>query len=1328
MSLPGLDSWSLESDAFSALLPLPDLADGVYEIALTASDGVRTVITEARTFNYRTPVPLSITLESPVSGQTYYSPVAVNGYVTADRTINPIIRASLQRVGEPNSEVIDLPLNIEGWSFAATIDELGTYILTVEATEAVNSDVRVIESVRFEYAEARGVQMPLDELVNEVLPDQDGFNNAGTLIGETRLSFAPGVVGQALRFGAENYVEIADHSEVNFDEGDFSIFVWVKTSRTGAIQSLLEKRPVNVDEVPGYTLYLSTAGTPALQMVSQQIMGNIAWTNFESTSSSDQSAFVADGLWHHVGVTLERNAVDGLKLYLDGRLIGTFNPTGHTASLTNDAPLLLGHHAIWLDNYLAGSMDDLVIVKRALSPEEIQSLIARASISVPQEGFVELTSPVADTSYSGTVDISGSYNLDPGLTPVALEIIDTTGALTPLVVEVDGESSSGDFSIDADCRIFSPGTNTIQARLTDHLEQSLLSPLVSFEFRLPAPNVQLEVTSNDSAGVYIYGRADFSSCPLDSAQSPQIRVSVNGQPISVDTVSGQLPGDFIFGLSTDWLQQGDNVILVEVVDPRDPTVIGSATIIVPYASVFSLTIVNPVVDATLTGHVQVYGYFTNARGPINLYTELDGKQFIENVPVNGNQTFTFTIPSEWLQGADRHSLYLRAFDQGSDLEAETKMEFSYKPGGELLPGGDLLVLNDMDALSLEQNRPWFLYWANFVADFENERKNSVLFVVSEKTCALVDEVNGHCARAKTVLNELYLENGHEFSVVERASLAEIPAHIKLLILFLPDTEFNEKEILVLKNFAASGGRIVYVGESYSCPECYSEAAQAQFFQQMGVEIQQVEGITYETLYKPNGQLHQLTAGIDAVGVIDVGVFTVGANVAPLVISEFNQVIAAVAKINTNPYEALQIGIETPRDGASYSRDQLPLLTGFIEQSDLSSGSPIVTATIRSSATRVPETMDVTECWFEGCLLPNEILWDENTIEVRAVTPAGFGATDSVTFSVLQQRNVQFQLLQPSSAVTYSTTTPPVVVGSVIDGDTGQQLTFDLVQMYLVDSQGNRESDLSAIDITDCINSRSGCTISTTGLENINYREIVWSAGGASDSYFFSFNFLALFESDLTLRTPGGGSHLLEVPLSGNLVWDLGAGSANLNVQIRSASGAIVGDTLTRFVGNGEFSISIPRSAFPSDGVYQLVVWAESANIAGYRTPTRTSSNFMLEYLEDLIVTLDQPTVAQTPLVMSSTNFNYRAEGRWTSDPRYPAARMLIYTSGGPNNFSSTGNQTPNMNADGTFVAFFVMNTFDPPSGDYEVYIEIEDTLGRRARSRVVPIVYTRLAE
>jgi hypothetical protein len=416
--------------------------------------------------------------------------------------------------------------------------------------------------------------------------------------------------------------------------------------------------------------------------------------------------------------------------------------------------------------------------------------------------------------------------------------------------------------------------------------------------------------------------------------------------------------------------------------------------------------------------VQVYGYFTNARGPLNLYSELNGRTFIENIPVNGNQTFALTIPAEFLQSADNHVLSLRVFDQGTQQQAETKTEFFYKPGDELTPAGDLLVINDMEALAREENRPWFLNWANFEADFDSERKSAVLFVASEATCKLVDDMDGHCARAKLVLSELYQENGYEFSVVERTALAEIPADIKVLILFLPDAEFNEKEILAVKNFAASGGRVVYVGESQSCPDCYSEATQAQFFQQMGIEIQQVKGEASEQSYKPNGEQHQLVEGIDVIGIADPGVFAVGANVVPLVISESNQVITAVAKINTNPYEALQIGIDSPLQGGVYDRNQLPVLSGFVEQSDLSSGRPIIMATIRNNAARLPEIRDVSECWLTGCVLSGANLTDDNSINVRAVTPAGFSAEAAVRFSV--QSPFDFVITSPEADSSFNT--------------------------------------------------------------------------------------------------------------------------------------------------------------------------------------------------------------------------------------------------------------------------------------------------------------------
>lgn len=679
-------------------------------------------------------------------------------------------------------------------------------------------------------------------------------------------------------------------------------------------------------------------------------------------------------------------------------MIGEFDPTAHTSTLSNDIPLMLGRHVTWADSYLDGSMDELLIIKRALAAEEIQQLIERAAINLPQEGTLSLSSPTPGT-YNGSVNIAGSYTTEPALTAVALEIIGAAETPIPVSVQIDPNAAAGEFNIAADCRIFSPGSHTIRARLTDSLEQTILSQPVSFDFRLPEPKVELEITSNDNSGVYIYGRTDFSGCPLPEGQSPKILVSVNERLIDVDVVNGQLPGDFVFGVDAQWLQPGENIIQVDVIDPRDSEAVGSARIGVSIESPLALTILNPIVGASLTGHVQVYGYFSNARGPMTLYSELDGKPFIENILVNDNQTFTFTIPAELLQAADYHGLYLRALDQGTQQQAETKTEFLYRPGSELTPGGDVLVLNDMNALWREENRPWFLNWVNFESGFDSGRKNSVQFVVSEATCKLVDAMEGHCARAKVVMSELYQEYGYELSIIERESLAEIPDHIKVLILFLPDSEFNEKEILAIKKFAASGGRVVYVGESYSCPECYSEAAQAQFLQQMGVDVRQERGLHYDTLYKPNGQPHQLTEGVEVISVVDAGVFAVGANVTPLVISEFNQVIAAVAKINTNPYQSLQIGIASPRDGETYVRNQLPPLTGFIEQADSSAGNPVITATIRSSATRLPEVLDVTDCWLTGCVLPSANLADENVIDVRAVTTAGFSATDSVAFSL-----------------------------------------------------------------------------------------------------------------------------------------------------------------------------------------------------------------------------------------------------------------------------------------------------------------------------------------
>ena len=412
------------------------------------------------------------------------------------------------------------------------------------------------------------------------------------------------------------------------------------------------------------------------------------------------------------------------------------------------------------------------------------------------------TSSTSGNRYSGSVTIAGSYAIDPELTPVSLDIIDLAGRPLPLALDINPESMAGEFSIAADCRVLSPGAHQIQARLTDRSQQVLLSAPLSFDFYLPKPKVELKITDLSSEAVYFYGHTDFGDCPLGSAQLPQVTVFVNKTPIKVEVSDGQLPGDFVFAVRAEMLQQGGNVIRVEVIDPRDSEAVGGAEIEVPFSPA-------------------------------------------------------------------------------------------------LTPGGDLLVINDMEALVQKENHPWLLKWANFESSISTVSKDSVLFLTSENTCEQVDKMGQYCKEAITTLGDLYTKEGYEFIDVERKSLGFLVANIKLIILFLPDEEFNEREIHALKSFAEDGGRIVYVGESSACTGCYSEATQAQFFQQMGVDIRQEKGVAADKLYKSIGEQHQLMAGIDIISVVGAGIFAIGENVRPLVISESNQVIAAVAKINTN---------------------------------------------------------------------------------------------------------------------------------------------------------------------------------------------------------------------------------------------------------------------------------------------------------------------------------------------------------------------------------------------------------------------------------------------
>ena len=207
---------------------------------------------------------------------------------------------------------------------------------------------------------------PLDETSGTTAHDIAGYPNNGTWINNP--TPVPGMVSGALSFNGNNSVEVVDHSELNFGKDDFSIDVWVKVKETGSssVQTILDKRIASQPNQIGYELYLY-GGKPGIQLADG------TFTNYNSTTS------IADGNWHFIAVTVERNNSSGLLFYVDGGLVSTFNPTAHAGNLTNAAPFVIARNLITSSQVFTGTLDEIELFKRVLSAVEIKSIYSAGS-------------------------------------------------------------------------------------------------------------------------------------------------------------------------------------------------------------------------------------------------------------------------------------------------------------------------------------------------------------------------------------------------------------------------------------------------------------------------------------------------------------------------------------------------------------------------------------------------------------------------------------------------------------------------------------------------------------------------------------------------------------------------------------------------------------------------------------------------------------------------------------------------------------------------------------------------------------------------------------
>ena len=178
-------------------------------------------------------------------------------------------------------------------------------------------------------------------------------------------------VSNAYSFSGTDRLQVLDTASIDLGTGDFSMDVWVRTTNSLGVNPIADKRD---DEIPltGYFFYLRD-GYPSLQMATGG-----AWTNYEtSVLNGGAAAYVADGNWHLIGVTVDRNNNTGIQFYVDGLAVGTtFNPTPHSASLNNSHDLLIGESYPIISPKLnfVGDMDELEIFRRELTATDMDLL------------------------------------------------------------------------------------------------------------------------------------------------------------------------------------------------------------------------------------------------------------------------------------------------------------------------------------------------------------------------------------------------------------------------------------------------------------------------------------------------------------------------------------------------------------------------------------------------------------------------------------------------------------------------------------------------------------------------------------------------------------------------------------------------------------------------------------------------------------------------------------------------------------------------------------------------------------------------------------------
>ncbi len=222
----------------------------------------------------------------------------------------------------------------------------------------------------FNLADGLVAHWELDEGSGTSIRDATGNGSDGEVVGP--VVWTEGHFGGAFNFtgdGIISYVGFASPSnKIPIGNSPYTLSAWMKSDGAGGVQGII-----------GWGNYGNDNQVTAFRLDSGVCSGfnglDIYWWGDDLVSCADPIN-IYDGNWHNVLTTYDGSTK---KLYVDGGLIGQMTPLNAVHDVPDTSHFAIGLTATAFNEYFNGSLDDVRVYDRALSPEEITALYGALS-------------------------------------------------------------------------------------------------------------------------------------------------------------------------------------------------------------------------------------------------------------------------------------------------------------------------------------------------------------------------------------------------------------------------------------------------------------------------------------------------------------------------------------------------------------------------------------------------------------------------------------------------------------------------------------------------------------------------------------------------------------------------------------------------------------------------------------------------------------------------------------------------------------------------------------------------------------------------------------